>query len=417
MTSQAGEGLGKARRPWLGRYRRPLPIRSRGAFQLASALRETDGQACVVLVPGPEAGGSEVSRAFASVERAHRTVQCEWIPGVAARGVFDGTPYLELACDAVMDGVDLRFRMVESQRRVPLGAADAFASKIRQALRAAHAAIEPGTRRPFCLGRLSYGNLLFSASGSLHLVGFGHNFPVQKASGVPDGWAVTFQAPEVALGAAPSPMGDRLALLLLLRSLLPLADLGSALARVVFGEPQPDDAELLHCLRWPDLHLLAQPPARRASIAEADAVTERLRALCGVRPDRDGFRSLVRQTIAGAPPPPHGGATSPGQPTLLLGLETSWSVGEDGIRHVLGQAHRRIVTALAELHRRSPEAVLTMQEVLEAGWPGERPIPEAGANRVYVALAQLRRMGMRDLIERTEGGYRFAPGARIQFSQ
>lgn len=106
-------------------------------------------------------------------------------------------------------------------------------------------------------------------------------------------------------------------------------------------------------------------------------------------------------------------AGAPGPRTLVLGLETIWTVESDGARHVLGQAQRRIVTALAELHRRRPGAVLTLQELLAAGWPGERLIAEAGANRVYVALAQLRRMGMRDLIERCKGGYRLVADAQI----
>jgi len=36
-------------------------------------------------------------------------------------------------------------------------------------------------------------------------------------------------------------------------------------------------------------------------------------------------------------------------------------------------------------------------------------VAEAGANRVYVALTQLRRMGLRNVLEHREGGYRLAP--------
>ena len=48
--------------------------------------------------------------------------------------------------------------------------------------------------------------------------------------------------------------------------------------------------------------------------------------------------------------------------------------------------------------------MFTLQELLQRGWPGEQVTVEAGANRVYVALAQLRRLGMRDVIERCEHG-------------
>ncbi len=53
------------------------------------------------------------------------------------------------------------------------------------------------------------------------------------------------------------------------------------------------------------------------------------------------------------------------------------------------------MTALIERNREAPGASLTVQDLLEAGWPGERPMAEAGANRVYVALTKLRRMGLR----------------------
>lgn len=209
-------------------------------------------------------------------------------------------------------------------------------------------------------------------------------------------------------------MGDFVALHLLLRSLLSLVDFADEVVRVLRGDLVGYHQEILDCLRWPDLFLLAQPPARRGTRAEAEAVSSRLRELCGVRPDLDAFEAFVRHSIPGEELPASDGAG--GHSVLVLGVETSWAMGPDGSRHMLGQAHRRIVTALAQLHRRSPGAVLTMHELLEAGWPGERPIPEAGANRVYVALTQLRRRGMRDLIERCDGGYRLVPDVQIRFA-
>ena len=62
-----------------------------------------------------------------------------------------------------------------------------------------------------------------------------------------------------------------------------------------------------------------------------------------------------------------------------------------------------------------PEAELAFK-FLHRGPDGD-VVWEAGANRVYVALAQLRRMGMRDLIERTRGGYRFVPDLQISFAR
>jgi hypothetical protein len=100
-------------------------------------------------------------------------------------------------------------------------------------------------------------------------------------------------------------------------------------------------------------------------------------------------------------------------PGVVMGIEPVWIEGPDGVRHELGQAHRRIISALTRLHRHAPGRALTIQELLEAGWPGERPISPAGTNRVHVVLAQLRRIGMRGVIERYKDGYRIAPSANV----
>lgn len=406
MSIQTSVASGPTRSFWLGRYGRPIPIQRCGAFLLASTFRIDDGLPCVVLIPGPEAEPARAAEVFAKLERAHNTLLRASVPRVLTRGTYQQMPFLEFDCDATMDGVALHRILIDTQRRAPLSAAVVLASELSRALRATHELRDPSLGRPVCLGRLSYANVLFAPSGRFYLVGLGHNFPVYKPCGLLDGRVTTFQAPEVALGGAPSPMGDHVALHLLLRSLLPVVDLGPELLRVLSGEPGPGDQEILECLRWPDLHLLAAPPSQRGTLVEADAVAARLRELCSVRPDPEGFARFVREAIQGASPPPGGPA---GRRTLTLGVEVSWALGTDGTRHVFGQAHRRIVMALAELHRCSPGAVLAVKEICEAGWPGERMVPEAGANRVYVALTQLRRMGMRDFIERCDGGYRFAP--------
>jgi hypothetical protein len=108
------------------------------------------------------------------------------------------------------------------------------------------------------------------------------------------------------------------------------------------------------------------------------------------------------------------GSARPGQPTVEIGYEPSWVSGPDGTRYRLAEAYGRIIAAFLDLHGRAPEAVLTTDDLLAAGWPNERPLAASGANRVYVALAHLRRMGLRHVIERCGNGYRFAPAAVIK---
>lgn len=104
----------------------------------------------------------------------------------------------------------------------------------------------------------------------------------------------------------------------------------------------------------------------------------------------------------------------PATPTLGLSFELRSIVGPDGVERPLGQAVGRILMALVAAHEQSEGAALTLHDLLRIGWPGEQIMASAGANRVYVALAQLRRLGMRDVVERCAGGYRLAPSTMIR---
>lgn len=87
----------------------------------------------------------------------------------------------------------------------------------------------------------------------------------------------------------------------------------------------------------------------------------------------------------------------------------AWVEAPGGARHQL--AHRpalsRLVAAFVEARERWPGRAMTVPELVERGWPGERIVPRAAANRVYVALTTLRKLGLRDLLVRTEEGYFF----------
>jgi hypothetical protein len=401
---------------WLGRYRCVHTIRSRRALHIVSATRESDARPCVVIVPSPSTGSRRAARLFAEIERVHGLLDHPRIPRVSACGVAGQIPYLELACDAVADGVDAHAFLAGSPRKLSLAHADGFFTELRLAVRAAHAVTDPRTKRPICLGRLSTASLLFSRTGQFYLIGHGESASPDAASPAPDEAIPTFRAPELESGGAPSPGGDYAALMLFAQSMSPLVDLPPSLSRPFSGSPSAEQLEIAELLRWLAAHVIGAKPAARRSVAEAESVVNRLREMCGVEPDLEGFAARMRVLLDSPVGPPLDGAAPSGRPEVTLGVETCWVVGPDGARHLLGRAQRRIVDALAALHRRSPGAVLTIPELLEIGWPGERPMAEAGANRVYVALTHLRRMGMRGVIERHEGGYRFVPGAVIKLS-
>jgi hypothetical protein len=75
---------------------------------------------------------------------------------------------------------------------------------------------------------------------------------------------------------------------------------------------------------------------------------------------------------------------------------------------------RRLVTALVEQHRTQPGVALSDEALIEAAWPGERIAPEASMNRLKVALATLRKVGLRELMLRRDGGYLLDPAVKVR---
>ena len=59
--------------------------------------------------------------------------------------------------------------------------------------------------------------------------------------------------------------------------------------------------------------------------------------------------------------------------------------------------------------------VVTRAALLEAGWPGEKILPRAASNRLWVALSTLRRLGLADVLETGRGGYRLAADVRVEW--
>jgi len=74
----------------------------------------------------------------------------------------------------------------------------------------------------------------------------------------------------------------------------------------------------------------------------------------------------------------------------------------------------RLLVALLEVRLRSPGAGLELHTLLEAGWPGEQMSHASGANRVYVAIATLRKEGLADVLLKRPAGYLLDPTLPIE---
>ena len=404
--------------PLLGRYTDPLPIQSRAAFHLLSVRRVSDGQRCVLVLPGARAQVARVAAVLAEVAAIHACVDHPLVPRVSAHGLAGDTPFLEFDIPASRDALDMTRCMAESGDKLPYEAADGFIVSLRQVLEVAHATPHPDGQGPILLGRFSHRNVLFADDGRWWLIGLGRNFLVENELGQLDGTTITFHAPELPMGVAPTPMSDYVALLLFMRTLMPFVGLTPRLERIFRGEWQPDDEAFMERLRWVETRIMGEWPHQRATWAEALDAAADIRAMMGTTIDPQGLAQFAARCVAMADEPAPLAERDPRvegeQAVLSMDDDVSWLAGPDGQKLRVGRASRRILRALAGLHRDRPGQTLTMWELLDVGWPGERPLPEAGANRVYVELNRLRKAGLREWIERHDAGYRLSPRLTVR---
>lgn len=106
------------------------------------------------------------------------------------------------------------------------------------------------------------------------------------------------------------------------------------------------------------------------------------------------------------------------RPALVVGPEGKWMrpPGKDPQDFRRRRSLRLILVALTQRHREVPGAGISLEGLLAAGWPGERVVPTAGANRVYVALTTLRKLGLRGHLLSQDDGYLLDPALPVERS-
>jgi hypothetical protein len=77
-------------------------------------------------------------------------------------------------------------------------------------------------------------------------------------------------------------------------------------------------------------------------------------------------------------------------------------------------ALRRILELLVERRIDAPGEAVAIEDVVRAGWPGERILLQAALNRAYVALTALRRLGLREILLTGAGGYWLDPAVALE---
>jgi hypothetical protein len=91
-------------------------------------------------------------------------------------------------------------------------------------------------------------------------------------------------------------------------------------------------------------------------------------------------------------------------------------LGPDGIRVDLARRrHLRLaLLMLVERRERAPGVGVSWEALLAAAWPGERPKADAGFARVRNALATLRKLGLRDVLQTRDDGYLLDPSVPVR---
>lgn len=107
-----------------------------------------------------------------------------------------------------------------------------------------------------------------------------------------------------------------------------------------------------------------------------------------------------------------------------LAVPVAIRVRDDGARVVLPDGVevdlsrrvplRKIVAFLADRRRVAAGESSTLHQVVAAGWPEERILPQAATNRVYVAMATLRKLGLSSVLLTTDRGYLFDPAVPLE---
>lgn len=105
-------------------------------------------------------------------------------------------------------------------------------------------------------------------------------------------------------------------------------------------------------------------------------------------------------------------------PAMTIANDAKWFQPPGGARQDLARyaAARKILQRLAQHRTDSAGVGLALDSLFEAGWPGVTIAQESASNRVYVALAKLRKMGLKQLLLRNEEGYFLDPDVPLVVS-
>jgi hypothetical protein len=286
----------------------------------------------------------------------------------------------------------------------------------------AHAA--PGG--PWCGESIGAVNFLVERDGRLRVLVHGKNLHGLALGGARPHPRLLV-APEVVAGGPPTPVSDFYIGQMLTRALLPSVTVPASLARVMQGHHRPEDVEIAEILAWSFQHVVADLPAARTR--DLPLLVEKMRRLLellGVEMQADvagpELARLLRDTGLDdrrrrAPLPVEDeSAALADDEALVVAADGAWFRPPFHPRVSLARRPnlRGLLVRLVEARLSHPGASVAPDALIAAGWPGERILPDAAKNRLYVAVTTLRKLGLRELLESRGDGYALAAGTPVR---
>jgi tetratricopeptide (TPR) repeat protein len=114
-------------------------------------------------------------------------------------------------------------------------------------------------------------------------------------------------------------------------------------------------------------------------------------------------------------------------PRELEAREAPLVLSEDGawLRLPSGQVHKlrarpvaaRLLRVLVDRALESPGAPVAAAALIAAGWPGEKILPKAAQNRLYVSMTRIRQLGLGDLLQNDGDGYFLQSNLRVRIAR
>ncbi|MCK6552462.1 hypothetical protein L6R52_41930, partial [Myxococcota bacterium] len=92
--------------------------------------------------------------------------------------------------------------------------------------------------------------------------------------------------------------------------------------------------------------------------------------------------------------------------SLVIDPEGRWfRIGDEEVQLGRRRVLHRILRRLAASRSETPGAPVSHDELFAAGWPAERALRSAAENRIRVAMATLRALGLRRVLKTGDRSY------------